>query len=140
MRKGIYLDVVMRLDNAEEAENAMPALKAIINQSLAKGTPIAQLTGEIKRIRPHANADSSEPHIEALVYMEGEQEPAHNFYTLAVAEVKAVLDAAFHTPVAPDVNAHLTDIQENTNAVDELAEEELLAEEAQADNPPDETT
>jgi hypothetical protein len=129
MRKGIYLDILIQLESAEQAEKPEDALKAILNQALQNGTPIAQLTGKVKRIRPQGYVDGEPRRVEALIYLEGEQEASQNFYTLATAEVQAALHAALLTPIAPDVSAHVENIQENSNAVDELADEGLLEDE-----------
>ena len=132
MRKGIYLNVLVRADNSQDHEQSMSALKTVVNHALQNGTPIAQLTGDVKRIRMRAPHDGEAPKIETLVYLEGEQEAAQNFNELATAEVQAALQAAFVTPITPDVTAHVEAVQENPNAFDELAEEELQANDNQA--------
>jgi hypothetical protein len=128
VRKGIYLDIIVAVENAEQVESLEATLKAILNQALGSGTPIAQLSGAVKRIRSPRSKAGEPPRIEALIYLEGEQDAPQNFYRLAMAEAQATLDAALLTPIAPDVTARVETIRENTNAVDELADEGLLDE------------
>ena len=134
MRKGIYFDIRVRVENAQDLNSLIATFKPVIKQVFPFGTPDAQLTGEVKRIRLQEAAKPS-PRIEALLYLEAEQAAADNFYKLAMTETQALMNKLFATSGSPEITVVVEGIEENTSAVDELAEEEIEAEEAKSNDP-----
>ena|ERR1700694_2112282 len=116
MHKAIYLNIVITASQSATTSEQIHEIQTRLTHGLQK-TP-RQLSGVIKRLRVKAGK------IEALVYLEGEQDAPQNFSELAISDVKKSLETAFVVPLTNRSHLQISDIQENTNAVDELADEE----------------
>ncbi len=115
MRKGIYLNVLLRCDG--DPQPRLDAIRQAVDAAARGGTPHAHLTGEVKRIRLASAGDSAAPLVDVLVYLTGEQDAPQSFFALATAELRQLLE----TLPGPPLRLHA--ITENTSAVDELADE-----------------
>jgi hypothetical protein len=120
MRKAIYLNVEVHVTGADGPDQAIIELvKDTVGKTLEAGTA-GGLTGEVKRARLAPPIETGVHSIDVLVYVRGEQEAAQSFTTLSVSDTQASLNKCFESPLTGNIRASLGDIEENTNAVEEL--------------------
>jgi hypothetical protein len=118
MQKAIYLGVVVAVTPIDTGADRLYELEMKIGQALRQ-TPHG-LRGSVKRIRTRGD------HIEATVYVQGEQEPPENFTRLAVAEAQQALETAFAAPLRSNAQAAIHEIYEDSSAVDDMADAGLV--------------
>ncbi|MEP7287298.1 MAG: hypothetical protein ABI947_16200 [Chloroflexota bacterium] len=142
MRKGIYLNVLMHVEEHKPAASTTAHAVGPSGESPAKPTanpldeikqametltqgilPEDKITVEVKRIRTEPSIAPNDKQVSVLAYVEGEQDAPLNFMELATAELKKKLDMTFGQSLASGTNVQVHTIEENTNAVDELADE-----------------
>ncbi len=119
MLKAIYLNAVLQLDNPDlsvaRRQKLVDDLSHKTTAVLTQGTPSARLTGEIKQSK--FVTESSGSMLKLIVYLEGEQEPAQNFTTLAAAELRTVIAGILAEGQIPMA---ISRVEENRNALEEL--------------------
>jgi len=125
-RKAMYLNVLIGLRESELADPQalMDSVAEVISTALAVGTA-AGLTGEIKRVRMAENPPEAKPTVDVLLHVQGDQPAPMPFLPLAESEIRALLEMILQTALPGGLSAAITAIEENPNAVDELADEGL---------------
>ena len=115
MHKAIYLTVVVKTNPPGNTSEQVKEIEARIAAAIS--TTSHELTGTLKRLRV------KDGEIKAIVYLEGEQDAPQNFSKIAILDARKSLETAFAVPLTSHSRISISDIQENTNAVDELADE-----------------
>jgi hypothetical protein len=137
MRKAIYLNALINVQSASSDGD----LEKNVRSAFQKASSKSKVKFDIKRVRsnkaparPGLNIglfvrramgtdDAEEKNVSILVYGEGEQDAPQNFTELASAELRKLLETAAAAMESSGLKASVTTIEENTNAVDELADE-----------------
>ena len=142
MHKAIYLNALLNVEAASNDGDLEKNVRNAIQTASANKKPKSQVTFDIKRVRsaeapakPGMNIglfvqrivgikdSSTAKNVTLLMYGEGEQDAPKNFTELASAELRNLLESAFSAPESSGLKASVASIEENTNAVDELADE-----------------
>jgi hypothetical protein len=125
MRKAIYLNVLTHVENTAKGklsdEAAVREVKQTVEASKKKAK--TSLSIEIKRARAEKGPDDKGIHVALLTYCEGDQDAPQNFTKLATDEMQKFLSEAFRAPTPSGLKVSVHSIEENTDAVDELADE-----------------
>ncbi len=125
MRKAIYLNVLTHVESNSKAkpseETAVREVKQTVEAAQKKAK--TDLSIEIKRARVEKGPDDKGIHVGLLTYCEGDQDAQQNFTKLATEEMQKFLTDAFLAPTPSGLKVSVHSIEENTNAVDELADE-----------------
>ncbi len=119
MRKGIYLGLVLRVEPQLEADRELPEVRARLEKAIARTR--RQLSGQIKRLRVRDGK------LEGILYFTGEQDAPQSFTELALTDVREALAALLDSPAGDRTRLTLETLEEDTDAVDDLADEEGLA-------------
>ena len=103
----------------------MDSVAEVIGSALAAGTAVG-LTGEIKRVRMAENPPDAKPAVDVLVHIQGDQPAPMPFLPLVESELRPLLEMILQTALPGGLPATLSLMEENSNAVDELADEGLM--------------
>src|SRR5258708_26638067 len=128
MRKAIYLNVVTQVERVNGAPTdgslALRDVEQTIRKAAHKVGTAHNLSVEVKRMRLEQGSDSKGTQVAILTYLEGDQDPAANFTKLATSELVKYLINVFKQPTPAGFKVSVYKIEENTNAVDELADQD----------------
>jgi hypothetical protein len=125
MRKAIYLNVLTHVQTiANRPIDSQAALGEIdrLVRTLDHHKE-ASLSLDVKRVRLENEVDSNGVDVGILIYLEAEQDAASNFANFATSELETKLKNTFKQPTLSNLAVTVRKIEENTNAVDELADE-----------------
>ncbi len=127
MRKAIYLNVLTQVErvNGMPAEDqlALRDVDQAIRKAVNKVGTANKLSVDVKRVRLEQGSNPKGTPVGILIYLEGDQDPAANFTKLATSELEKFLLDVFKQPTSAGFRVNIQTIEENTNAVDELADE-----------------
>ena len=140
MHKAIYLNALLEFapDDPAHAVASDADYSAIMRDALLKAKPAwseqSHLSAEVKRIRPEkrdplvSNASAmGGVRLELLTYLEGEQDAPQDFAQLTAAHLQKLLEQIANPLLARHIKITLESIEENTSAVDELADDEVAS-------------
>src|SRR5258708_8007088 len=127
MRKAIYLNVLTQVERLNgtpiESQLALREVDQAIRKAVRKVGTANKLSVDVKRVRLEQGSNPKGTQVAILTYLEGDQDPAANFPKLATSELEKYLLDVFKHPTPPRFRVNIQTIEENTNAVDELADE-----------------
>src|SRR5438309_595963 len=127
MRKAIYLNVLTHIegtkDTPPDAQLALREVERLVREAARKAGTAHIPMMDVKRVRLEEGPDHPGIHVGSLIYLEDEQEAAANFAKLATDKLQKLLNDVFKQPLPGNLKVSIHNIEENTNAVDELADE-----------------
>src|SRR5258708_4801814 len=125
MRKAIYLNVLTHVESTSKAKPSEATAVKEVKQTVeaARKKAKTSLSIEIKRARVEKGPDDKGIHVGLLAYCEADQDAPQNFTKLATDEMQKFLSDAFRAPTPSGLKVSVHSVEENTNAVDELADE-----------------
>ena len=124
MRKAIYVNVLTHVESTSKARPSEETAVREVKQAVEayKKNAKTKLSVEIKRARVEKGPDDKGLHVGLLAYCEGEQDAPQNFTKLATEEMQKFFSDAFRAPTPTGLKISVHSIEENTSAVDELAD------------------
>jgi hypothetical protein len=138
MRKAIYLNVLTHVEGAKDtlpdAQLALREVEKLVHEAAGKaGTAHIPLM-DVKRVRVEEGPDHTGVHVGSLIYLEDDQDAAANFTKLATDKLTKLLNDVYKQSMPANLKLTIHNIEENTNAVDELADEAGNAKSANTGN------
>ncbi len=154
MRKGIYLKALFQFEPAGSNPSLRPGdkpgtapdypvlLKDTMNNLAPAWTAHSRLSHQIRRVRheppatvtPGTSASGKGQVVSVLAYLEGEQDAPQDFAKFAIEQWQNLLGQVSQQLAAKRVPVKISAIEEDSDAVDELADEE--AAESNEESPP----
>ncbi len=144
MRKGIYLKALFQFEPVGSNPSLRPGdkpgtapdypvlLKDTMDNLAPAWTAQTHLSHQIRRVRhepsPTAAPETSAPNkgqvVSVLAYLEGEQDAPQDFARLTIEQWRKLLAQVSQQLAAKRIPVKITSIEEDSDAVDELADEE----------------
>ncbi len=144
MRKGIYLKALFQFEPAGSNPSLRPGDKpgaasdypVILKETIGALAPAwaahSRLSHQIRRVRhepsatvtPGPSVPGKGQVVSVLAYLEGEQDAPQDFTRLAIEQWQNLLGQVSQQLSAKRIPVKITSIEEDSDAVDELADEE----------------